>query len=88
MVNGKQGDHPLTDILHYGIPTFTPEIDGLVRELYELGGLHDEESSRYLLYVGGDLARLRRQGVETEEPEVVQELKVWLLEQRARLLEE
>jgi hypothetical protein len=36
MPNGKPGDHPLTDIVVYQIPTFTPEIDALVREIHAL----------------------------------------------------
>jgi hypothetical protein len=37
MPNGKPGDHPLTDILVHKRPTFTPEIDHLVRQLKDLG---------------------------------------------------
>ena len=38
MPNGKPGDHPLTDILHYGANVFGPDIDGLVRDLASAPG--------------------------------------------------
>jgi len=31
--NGKAGDHPLTDILHYGASEFGEPVDGLVKEM-------------------------------------------------------
>lgn len=31
--NGKAGDHPLTDILHYGSSEFGEPVDGLVKEM-------------------------------------------------------
>jgi hypothetical protein len=37
MPNGKPGDHPITDIVKHKIPTYSPEIDALVRKLVELG---------------------------------------------------
>ena len=33
MPNGKAGDHPLTDILHYGSSEFGEPVDGLVKEM-------------------------------------------------------
>jgi hypothetical protein len=33
MSNGKQHDHPLTDILVYKSPVFSPEIDSLIIEI-------------------------------------------------------
>lgn len=38
MPNGKAGDHPLTDILHYGHSEFGEPVDGLVKELSKLPG--------------------------------------------------
>lgn len=38
MPNGKRGDHPLTDILLHKLPTFSPVIDDLIREIAALGG--------------------------------------------------
>jgi hypothetical protein len=33
MPNGKAGDHPLTDILHYGSSEFGEPVDSLVKEM-------------------------------------------------------
>jgi len=33
MPNGRAGDHPLTDILHYGSSEFGEPVDGLVKEM-------------------------------------------------------
>ncbi len=33
MVNGKPEDHPISDIVDYGLGVFSPEADGLVREI-------------------------------------------------------
>ena len=86
MVNGKQGDNPVTDIVHYGLPVFTPEVDALVREVYELGGLQDDQSQIYLLHVSADVDRLRRQGTDdVGDSEYVRQLKDWLLQERGRL---
>ena len=48
MPNGKPGDHPLTDILHYGSSEFGDPVDRLVRELSEhpdWGRVRDEVST-------------------------------------------
>jgi hypothetical protein len=55
-MNGKHGDDPALDIVHYGLSVFSPEVDNLVRELAKfmefrrlqellnsLGGLSVEE---------------------------------------------
>jgi len=34
-VNGKIGDHPLTDILNHGVAVFPDPIDALVRQIAE-----------------------------------------------------
>jgi hypothetical protein len=36
--NGKPGDHPLTDLLHWNSPTFGEPVDSLLREIVKLGG--------------------------------------------------
>jgi len=36
MVNGKTGDHPLTDIILHRVAVFTPEIDNLVFRISKL----------------------------------------------------
>ena len=38
MPNGKPGDHPFTDIVAHGLPVYSPEVDGLIREIDRLGG--------------------------------------------------
>ena len=42
-MSGKRGDHPLTDILVYGMEIYSPEANELIREISEL-------SSRRELY--------------------------------------
>ncbi len=36
MPNGSPGDHPLTDLLHYKIDTFSPTADELIRQIAQL----------------------------------------------------
>jgi hypothetical protein len=43
-MNGKRGDHPLTDILAYNLPVFSPEADALIKDIVRLGG--DRELER------------------------------------------
>jgi hypothetical protein len=43
MPNGKPGDHPLTDVALHGLHVFSPEIDGLIREIVKI-----EESRRLI----------------------------------------
>ena len=38
MPNDKPGDHPLSDVLTHDLPTYGPEIDGLIREIDALEG--------------------------------------------------
>ena len=49
MVNGKEGDHPLTDIVNWGIEVFSADIDAKVRELVELGSFRNGIASNWLL---------------------------------------
>jgi hypothetical protein len=35
-MNGKPGDDPALDIVKYGLPVYSPEVDSLVRELAKL----------------------------------------------------
>ena len=50
MANGKPGDHPLTDITVWGLPTFSPYIDALVVEISGLAGVRELEELRTLLW--------------------------------------
>ena len=36
--DGKPGDHPLTDLLHWNSPVFGEPVDSLLREIVKLGG--------------------------------------------------
>jgi len=36
MPNGKPGDHPFTDMFHYGSHPFPPDIEALILELKRL----------------------------------------------------
>ena len=38
MPNGKPGDHPPTDLLHWDSPAFGEPVDSLLREIVKLGG--------------------------------------------------
>ena len=65
MPNGKPGEHPLSDILSHGLPTYGPEIDGLIREIDALEGpngtaLADREIQEILLKAETDSAQLER----------------------------
>jgi hypothetical protein len=65
MPNGKPGDHPLSDILTHGLPTYGPEIDGLIREIDALEGpngtaLADPEIQEILLRAETDSGLLER----------------------------
>lgn len=38
MVNGRLGDHPITDILIHNVTVFSPAIDNLIKEMARLAG--------------------------------------------------
>jgi hypothetical protein len=42
-MNGKKGDDPIFDILHWKIPRFSPLADGLIAEIVQLGGRDELE---------------------------------------------
>ena len=77
MANGNPGDHPVSDIVSHGLPTYGPEIDGLIREIVALEGLNgpalaDLEIQKVLFRAETDSAQLER-------------LRVRLLQVRAEL---
>lgn len=41
MANGKEGDHPATDIVDWGLEVYGEPIDSLIRQLYEQGRMAD-----------------------------------------------
>lgn len=76
-MNGKEGDHPLTDIVSHGLSIFSAEIDAKVRDLNELGSFRNSIASYWLLEVSG-LLRMAREvghaehhGRSLNEPEVL-----------------
>ena len=65
MPNRKPGDDPLSDILSHDLPTYGPEIDGLIREIDALEGpngtaLADRELQEILVKAETDSAQLER----------------------------
>src|SRR5512132_367027 len=65
IVNGKQGDHPVTDIVYHGLSIFSPEIDAKVRDLNELGSLRNTIAGYWLLEADG-LLRIAREAGQVE----------------------
>jgi hypothetical protein len=61
-VNGKQGDHPLTDIVNWGIEVFSADIDAKVRDLVELGSFRTNIAANWLLEASGLLYLAREAG--------------------------
>jgi hypothetical protein len=45
MANGRKGDHPITDIVHWKIPVFSPTADALIAEIIRLGGQKELEGA-------------------------------------------
>ncbi len=56
----KPGEHPLTDIIQHGETVFSPPIDQLVKEIYQLGGWQNSLAAAYLLCVHSQLLFLGR----------------------------
>ena len=61
-MNGKRGDHPVTDIVIHGLSVFTPEIDAKVRELNELGSFRNTIAGYWLLEASGLVNMAREAG--------------------------
>ncbi len=65
MPNGKQGDHPFSDIIIHRLEVYSPEIDDLVRRIASLCNeetrreLADRLLSEYNEYSNPDLDKLR-----------------------------
>ncbi|MGH7745919.1 MAG: hypothetical protein ACREQ5_14235 [Candidatus Dormibacteria bacterium] len=62
MANGKRGDHPLTDILVYGVPTFGSEVDSLILSLNRFGIWQNRLTSFFMLGLQDEPERLQAQG--------------------------
>ena len=71
-MNGKEGDHPISDIVEYGRSVFTPEIDELIRQLDRLGYWQNGVASLYILEFNGQIRDPMRyaQVVELSSPAV------------------
>ena len=78
MANGTPGDHPLTDILSYGLDVYSRRAARLVREISRLA---DERALRQL----GEL--LNQQYNPWENPDVTK-LEAYLTQLRDRLRQE
>ena len=61
-MNGTQGDHPLSDILGHGLPTFNPEVDNLIKELDHLGRWEGQLMWFLMLAFYGQFRRMRDEG--------------------------
>ncbi len=60
MPNGKPGDHPFTDIVTHGLAVYSPTVDGLIREIDQLGGgaqLSDTLFADYVPHTHPDLQK-------------------------------
>jgi hypothetical protein len=44
-MNGKPGDHPITDITKYKLPRFSPTADALIAEIVQLGAREELEKA-------------------------------------------
>jgi len=44
-MNGKPGDHPITDIVKWKVPRFSPTADALIAEIVQLGAERELESA-------------------------------------------
>jgi hypothetical protein len=42
-MNGKPGDHPITDIVKWNLPRFSPLADELIAEIVQLGAQQELE---------------------------------------------
>ena len=58
-MNGKKGDDPIMDILHWNEPCFSPEIDSLIAEIVKLGG-KDDLTRKFNLFSPPDLPQFEK----------------------------
>jgi hypothetical protein len=63
-MNGKPGDHPLTDVLSYHAQVFSPEVDQLIVELEQFGVWDSRLVSFLMLGFHHEVERLRQRGEE------------------------
>ncbi len=65
MPSGSLGDHPILDVVRYDRLTFSPEIDGLIRQLYEMGALQSPIAWAYIMREHSELRGHQKAGNET-----------------------
>lgn len=68
-MNGKPGDDPAIDIVCHGLSVYSPEVDGLVRELAKL------MEFRRLQDLLGSLSALSHDDLKAKLEETIQALK-------------
>lgn len=86
-MNGKEGDHPLTDILLYDRDIFGREIDNLVRDLDVLGGWKSGIPRDWLWIQAGEYQRAKRSGDE-ERINGIRDGMTWNLQEEVGRLNE
>ena len=59
MPNGKPGDHPVTDILDYGLKVYGEPLDGLVKEVADLARTRAFDDLTQLLFDAQDSPAIR-----------------------------
>ena len=58
-MNGRKGDHPLTDMEIYNLTVYSPEVDTLVKEIISLGG-RDALEARFNLFAPPPLGEFEK----------------------------
>jgi hypothetical protein len=79
------GRPPLTDILIYHLPTFSPEIDAIVVEIDGLGGFKSPFAAFALLALQGQITTLRSEGKAVNADTLLHNLG-WFLEREREWL--
>lgn len=82
-MNGKEGDHPLTDILLYHQEIFGKEIDRLVRELNTVGGWKSEIAKDWLWIQAGEYQEAK----ESRDTKRMRSIRNWVRRYLERELE-
>jgi hypothetical protein len=85
-VNGKPGDEPLNDILHYDLPVFGDEVDALIREINSpVRRWQDQLIPFLLLVLQGQVRDLRKAGRNREADTLLHNFARTLRRERDRL---
>lgn len=85
-MNGKSGDHPLTDILLYGLPAFSDEVDALIKGINHPVRRWEGELIPFLLLVlHGRVGDFRQSGKNREADTLLHNFAHTLRGERDRL---